>query len=109
MLIAGTFHELRLPISENGVGEQDWSTCDADNVCLYYLLNDGSNRLSFLFDALDNDEFYFDTEVLCHEAMADYYWHHNVLYPYISEWREARATMFGAKPATINSQVMRFK
>ena len=107
------FYELYLPISDNGHTDNsgaDWCTRHKAATQFYYLLNDGSRLLGDLLDGLKTEEFYFDTEVLCHEAMSSYYSQHNVLYPYISEWREARAKMFDAKPADDNeSQVMRFK
>ena len=109
MKISIGFRELQLPSVFTDGSKNDWVGCDTVDMGLYYLLNDGSNMLAYLLDKLETKKFYFDTEVLCHEAMSSYYSQHNVSYPYISEWRNARAKMFGVQPETIESQVMRFK
>ena len=108
------FYELRLPISDNGHTDNsgaDWCTRHKAVTEFYYLLNNGSRLLGDLLDGLKTEEFYFDTEVKCHEAMQAYYMSHGVKYPYMDEWAVALSgnTTPTEKIDVNESQVMRFK
>lgn len=107
------FHELCLPISDSGAGNKDWCThfngYTGNNSQFYYLLNNGSRLLGDLLDGLIPAEFYFDTEVKCHEAMAAYYRSHGTEYPYMDEWSAAIAANMTTTRKVHESQVMRFE
>ena len=105
------FHELRLPISDNGHTDNsgaDWCTRHKGIVEFYYLLNNGSRLLGDLLDGLIPAEFYFDTEAKCHEAMAAYYRSHGKEYPYMDEWSAAIVGNTTTTRKVHESQVMRF-
>ena len=105
------FHDIRLP-QKDGIG---WFTFDINDCGMYYLLNKGRPHLCDL-DEVDSkeitDNLYFDTEVDCHKAAAEYYDSYGKVYPYTAEWLAARKIQPAIKKSSTNevhSQVMVFE
>lgn len=85
------FYELGRPTLD-GLAEKEWVAFDDNDTGMLYLLNGNRYELVNINEIPDNKiakEIYFESEAACHAAMAEYYYSHNTLYPYMAEWRIA--------------------
>lgn len=96
------YYELQLPRSKSVDGVMKWVVRLKRLDLAYYLCNDGSYDIANLFTNSDS-LFYFDSENDAHLHAHTYCINHEMLYPYIFEYKQAmKAAYYGSLRMTFD-------